>query len=187
MKTSFRFSFKWAQCSAFPIIYIKFNSFNAEATFIQRTKTKSFLKIIQKLSCWYPLESSRWELPDEYTYVPGFQSFSMFLHHLVLAKLATTSMRVKNMTLLSTLETVCHTEFYYMGCHLSCFSHIVTVEFSTEPTTRTDSHLTQLHNPYIIGLTLPMLRLLSSKSQECKYFWKTSKLCHVGVHSIAHT
>ena len=31
-------------------------------------------------------------------------------------------------------------------------------------------------------LTVPMLRLLSSKSRRCKNYWKTSKLCHVGIH-----
>ena len=31
-------------------------------------------------------------------------------------------------------------------------------------------------------LTLPMLRVLSSKAQGCKDFWKTSKPCHVGIH-----
>ena len=35
------------------------------------------------------------------------------------------------------------------------------------------------------GLTLPMLRLLSSKAQERKDFWKTSKPCHAGTHWIA--
>ena len=33
-------------------------------------------------------------------------------------------------------------------------------------------------------LTLPMLRLLSSKAQGRKDFWKTSKPCHVGIHWI---
>ena len=31
-------------------------------------------------------------------------------------------------------------------------------------------------------LTLPMLRLLSSKAQGCKDFWKSPKPCHVGIH-----
>ena len=31
-------------------------------------------------------------------------------------------------------------------------------------------------------LTLPMLRLLSSKAQERKDSWKSSKPCHVGIH-----
>ena len=30
--------------------------------------------------------------------------------------------------------------------------------------------------------TLPMLRLLSSIAQGCKYIWKHSKPCHVGIH-----
>ena len=34
-------------------------------------------------------------------------------------------------------------------------------------------------------LTLPMLRLLSSKAQGCKDFWKPYKPCHVGIHLIA--
>ena len=36
-------------------------------------------------------------------------------------------------------------------------------------------------------LTLPMIGLLSSTSQGCKYFWKPSKPFHVGVHKIALT
>ena len=35
------------------------------------------------------------------------------------------------------------------------------------------------------GLTLPMLRLLSSKAQGHKDFGKPSKHCHVGIHWIA--
>ena len=34
-------------------------------------------------------------------------------------------------------------------------------------------------------LTLPMLRLLSSKAQDFKDFWRTSKTYHVGIHKIA--
>ena len=37
----------------------------------------------------------------------------------------------------------------------------------------------------IKGLTFPMLRLLSSKEQGRKDFWKSSKPCHVGIHWIA--
>ena len=37
----------------------------------------------------------------------------------------------------------------------------------------------------LLFLALPMLRLLSSKAQRCKYFWKPSKPCHVGTHWIA--
>ena len=34
-------------------------------------------------------------------------------------------------------------------------------------------------------LTLPMLRLLSSKAQEPQGWWKPSKSCHAGIHWIA--
>ena len=40
----------------------------------------------------------------------------------------------------------------------------------------------QLEIKYISLLTRPMLRLLSSKAQEHKDFWKPSKPCHVGIH-----
>ena len=39
--------------------------------------------------------------------------------------------------------------------------------------------------PQLHGLTLPMLRLLSSKGQGRKDSWKPSKPCHVGTHWIA--
>ena len=45
-----------------------------------------------------------------------------------------------------------------------------------------------IHDRFIlVSLALPMLRLLSSNAQGCKYFWKPSKPCHVGVHWIALT
>ena len=31
-------------------------------------------------------------------------------------------------------------------------------------------------------LALTMLRLLMSKAQGCKDFWKPSKPCHIGIH-----
>ena len=34
-------------------------------------------------------------------------------------------------------------------------------------------------------ITHPMLRLLLSKAQGCKYFCKPSKPCHVGIDCIA--
>ena len=40
------------------------------------------------------------------------------------------------------------------------------------------------HTISMNGVTLPMLRLLSSKAQGCKDFWKSSKPCHVGTHWI---
>ena len=41
------------------------------------------------------------------------------------------------------------------------------------------------HTPDSLGLTLQMLRLLSSKEQENKDFSKSSKPCHVGIHCEA--
>ena len=67
------------------------NPFNAEATFVQRTMTQRFLITIQTLSCWYSLESSCRVLSDEYP----FARVSGFLHHFVLAKLATSSKGAK--------------------------------------------------------------------------------------------
>ena len=45
---------------------IVFNPSNAEATFIQSTRTHWFLKTIQTLSCWYSLGSSQRVLSDEH-------------------------------------------------------------------------------------------------------------------------
>ena len=36
----------------------------------------------------------------------------------------------------------------------------------------------------LIGLTIPMLRLLSSKAQRRNDFWKPSKPCHGGIYWI---
>ena len=44
------------------------NPSNAEATFIQKTKMQTFLKIIPTLSCCYSLDSFRRILSDEYPY-----------------------------------------------------------------------------------------------------------------------
>ena len=41
---------------------------NAEATSVQSKRTKSFLKNIQTLLCWYSLASSPWVLPGEYPF-----------------------------------------------------------------------------------------------------------------------
>ena len=70
------------------------NTSNAEATLVQSTRTQYLLKTIYTLSCWYPLESSL----STFRWVPmcqGFSHLSGFLHHFVLAKLATSSVRVK--------------------------------------------------------------------------------------------
>ena len=51
---------------------------------------------IQPLSCWYSLESSHGVLSDEYPYARVSVISQLFLHHFVLAKLATSSIGVKN-------------------------------------------------------------------------------------------
>ena len=56
------------------------NPSNTKATFVQITRTQIFLKTIQTLSCWYSLVS---------VILQGFS------HHFVLAKVATSSIRVK--------------------------------------------------------------------------------------------
>ena len=72
-----------------------FNPTNAEATFGQSTRTQSFLKNICTLSCWYSLEALS-EYSQMNTHMPGFQSYFIFFHHFILAKLATSSIRVKS-------------------------------------------------------------------------------------------
>ena len=57
-----------------------------------------FSKTILTLSSWYSFESSCWVPSDEYPFIyQGFGHFSGFLHHFVLAKLATSSIRVIGM------------------------------------------------------------------------------------------
>ena len=64
------------------------NPSNAEATFVQSTRTLNIMKIILNLSYMKDLAAySRMS-----THVPGFQSFFFgFLHRYVMAKLATSS------------------------------------------------------------------------------------------------
>ena len=45
-----------------------YNTINADATFIQSTRTQSLLKIILTLSFWYSLDSSHRILSDEYPF-----------------------------------------------------------------------------------------------------------------------
>ena len=51
---------------------------DAEATFIQTTRMQIYLKTILTLSCWYSLDSSSWELTDEYPYVRVSVIFQVF-------------------------------------------------------------------------------------------------------------
>ena len=71
----------------------RINPSNSKAILVQRTRMQRSLKTILIRSCWYLLESSRRVLSDEYPW-PGFRWFLRFLHHFVLAKLATSSVRV---------------------------------------------------------------------------------------------
>ena len=71
------------------------NPFNAEATFSKSTRTQKFWKPSKPCHVgirWIALAEFSWMS----TYLPGFRSFfPFFLHHFVLAKLATGSIRVK--------------------------------------------------------------------------------------------
>ena len=75
------------------------NATNDEANLIQSTRTTIYLK---KPSKPYHV-GIHWIAPIEYsqvsTHVPGFQSFSRFLHHFVLAGLATSGIRVATLCL----------------------------------------------------------------------------------------
>ena len=65
-----------------------FNPTNAEAAFIQSTRTQQFLKTIKTLSCCYS-----WILSDVYQCARVSIIFHFFLYHFVLTKLATSSIR----------------------------------------------------------------------------------------------
>ena len=54
------------------------NPSNAEATFIQSTRTQIFSKTIETLSCWYSLESSRRVLSFEYPFARVSVIFLVF-------------------------------------------------------------------------------------------------------------
>ena len=63
-----------------------------------------------------------WKALDEYfqmsTHLSGFLSFFSFLHHFVLAKIATSSIRVNSLTVI--LNLVSHRSQISRLCHLSC-------------------------------------------------------------------
>ena len=90
-------------------MYWFFNPSNAEATLAQNTRMQRILKTILTLSYWYPLESFRWILSDEY---PGARvcHFSVFLYPFVLAKLATGSIRVNPSMLTAAKTPRCRSE-----------------------------------------------------------------------------
>ena len=78
--------------------------------------------------------------------------------------------------------------------HIHFFLHLRTDESSQKYFPKLTKSSPELHRNcrkdvwdmrYPLSLTLPMLRLLSSKPQERKNLWKPSKPCHVGIHWIA--
>ena len=99
------------------------------------------------------------------THLPRFRSFFRFFHNFVLAKSATSSIRVN----------------YFMWHFLT---HLY-LECTHSLTTYDKTLFVVKFNEGM--LTLPMLRLLSSKAQGRKDFRKLSKRCHVGTHLIALT
>ena len=54
------------------------NPSNAEATFVQSTRTQRFLKIILTLSCWYSFDSTCWVLSDDYPHSRVLVIFQVF-------------------------------------------------------------------------------------------------------------
>ena len=78
-----------------------FNPSNAEATFVLSTRTLKLLKTMPALSCWYSLDSYRRALSFEYPFALVSVIFSGFLHNFVLVKLATSSIRVKLILVIS--------------------------------------------------------------------------------------
>ena len=101
------------------------NPYNADATFIQRTRTQRFLKTIKTLSCWYSFESSRRVLSYEYPFARVSVIFRVLLHYFVLTKLAFSSIRVKT----------CHWYPRYMRCYLimpAVFRKALEVHFDRE-------------------------------------------------------
>ena len=76
------------------------NPFHAEAIFIHGRKMQKVLKNNQTLLCWYSLESSCQELSNEHPFVKVLVIVQVFLHCVVLAKLATSSIRVNGNSLL---------------------------------------------------------------------------------------
>ena len=71
------------------------NPSNAKATFVQSATMQRLLLTIKTLSYWYSFESSRWVLSNEYPFARVLVINVGFSHHFVLAKLATSSIRVK--------------------------------------------------------------------------------------------
>ena len=97
---------------------ILINPSNAKTTFDQSTRMQRFLKNILSLSCWYSLG----EYPQ--TLWQGFSHFSAFLHHFVLAKLATSNIRVKHYRYRALIT-------FHIGHHIDCRNRALKI-FYTE-------------------------------------------------------
>ena len=102
---------------------------NAEATFVQSTRMQRFLTIILTLSCCYSFNSSQYVLPEEYPCARVLNILQLSLHHFVLAKLTTTSIRVKTrkMKLIMTLSSIWCVYIYkaqkkFVSCNLTLTS-----------------------------------------------------------------
>ena len=102
----------------------------------------------------------------------GFSHFSGFLHLFVLTKLAMSCISFKYE--LEFLGTLLISQMVFIRC--SFMFTTIGCLFSNE--------MEFIWFPYHF-LTLPMLRLLSSKTQGRKDFWKSSKPCLVGINWIA--
>ena len=78
-------------------VHLTLNPSNAESTFVQSTRMQNLWKASKPCHVgihWIALH----EYSQMSTYMPGFQSFFRFLHHFVLAKLANSSIRVKELS-----------------------------------------------------------------------------------------
>ena len=89
------------------------NPSNAEATFVRSTKALIFEKHLNLVMLGFieylSLSTLRW-VP----HVPGFQSFLVvFLHHFVLAKLATNSIRVTHIEVMAANLPQTHSNVYW--------------------------------------------------------------------------
>ena len=70
------------------LLSVQVNPFNAEVTFIQRTKKQRFLKTILTLSCWYSFYIALAEYSQISTHLPGFQSFFKFFASLCIGQIS---------------------------------------------------------------------------------------------------
>ena len=114
-----------------------------------------------------------WKALAEYSQMrpicQGFSEFSGCVHHFVMAKFATSSIKV-NTSLCTQFGSFPHISVWILLYLLTwdrswqaCFLLLFVLSFSIS-----------------LFLTLPMLRLLTSNAQERRDFWRPSKPCHMG-------